>query len=174
MGNLSRKILFLNIYLFILTSCGQGLKQFIQDPKLIASTVELEGKIKGLDGEIDLTSLKNKPLILVFAEDTCLACYEEVMEFKDHLKDPKNPPKNVEILTILNGAIEEDALYFSETHEIPWKVAYDETAGLFKKYCLENTVPCTLVYMPGEGVIFNKHGKVPVATLEDLTGVWED
>ena len=140
-----------------------GLKQFISG-NLIATD----------DRTIDLSKDDGLPLVLIFSNDSCSTCAAEAEDIKKTLRIPTQGPTKIHLYTLLNGAIKADAVYWKNIHQIPWDVGYDENSTLFMKYCPDHTqIPCTLVQVPGQGVLLVHQGQTKIATIVSLTGPWE-
>lgn len=128
-----------------------------------------------------LEQFKDKPLVLFLATDMCITCSEEAKAFKAHVNQRNLKLSNVDVLTILVGSYYEDADYWQvgvpgdEGHKVPWKVGYQpgDNGTLIRQYCKEETTPCTVVTMPGKGVVLAKTGMVEPAEIERLTGEWK-
>lgn len=135
----------------------------------------MTGRVNLVDGtKLDLGTLSDKPVVMVFASDSCLSCAEEVKHIKEHLHNAKQPPANVNLISVIVGADLEDAVDWKDRLEVAWRVGFDMDSDLFKAYCPQDTVPCTVVFTPKDGVVLREHGIVEVQRIVGLTGPWED
>ncbi len=116
--------------------------------------------------------LLQKPLVLIFAQDTCLACREESEMLVRNLASSGGAPTNVDLYTVLVGNILEDAQDFKQSLGILWSVGFQTGDSFFKSYCPSLTVPCVVVQTPAQGLIFQKSGKFEIEELEKYTGSW--
>lgn len=169
-------VIFLAV--FLIMGCGVGRKVVVSEgdkatPPVVVTPESGATYLTGRLSTLDLDSLRDRPLVLVFASDTCDICLAEAEEFRDSLKVAANPPTKVTLVTAMVGAVSDDALVWKEDNRIPWTVAIDENLDLFKQYCGGSTVPCTLVQLPGKGIVFRQIGAVHVKDLQKLTGPWE-
>ena len=117
-------------------------------------------------GRVELETLRDRPLVLVFASDTCDVCLEETRAFRRDLAGNDA----LRIVTALVGAVPEDALEWKRTHDVPWNVGYDTTLDLFRAYCPGDTVPCTLVQLPQKGLVYRHVGLTTVEEIRKQTG----
>ncbi len=175
MGNLKFSLsLLLSI---LLLGCAKNL------PTEIAAGLPVGGnKPAGektyLQGSFETTEAANitlneqiqKPMVLIFSQDTCLICRAETKMLVE--KFQAGLPQNVDIYTILVGTILEDALDFKEELKIPWPVGFQSGDVFFKAYCPGLKVPCVIVQTPAEGYVFQKTGEFSVTELEKHTGTW--
>ena len=168
---------FLRISLILLTlaSCGRGLEEKL---KVKDARTELDSEISffvpGSEGtDLNLGDNRGKTTLLVFASEFCSICRAEAKHMVSSLKDPKVAPNKVNVYHIMIGATKEDAQFWKEDFNIPWKVGYDLNGNLFKKLCKEDTTPCLVVHKNEEGVVFRHHGELSLSKLKKITGAWE-
>lgn len=128
-----------------------------------ASPAELSGQVTSTEGlVIDLGQERNHPFLLVFAQETCEVCREETIEFKADYQ--RMLDKNVEIVTVLVGSLEEDALAWKsadnwdDQNEVPWSVGFELRPTLFSALCPNSGTPCSLLQLPGKGVVLKRSG----------------
>ena len=164
----------------ILTHCGAGYDVFLSKARegvVVGPGAEklfFKETFKTTTGtDINLNEIKDKPIVLVFATETCSTCIEEAELFRDGLKDPKLSPDKVHLVTVITGSFEEDAIEWQRRLKVPWTVAYIFDTDAFKFYCGGKTTPCTLVQTPDEGIIYKHIGLSTRDKLEPITGPWE-
>jgi hypothetical protein len=116
--------------------------------------------------ELSLDTLRDQPLLLIFSTDTCETCGKEVDELRDVYNAGGTKLKLKHVLSVLVGAMDEDAEYWEDDHQIPWLVTTDYNALVFKKYCT-GQVPCVLVQRPGSGIVYAHTGSSDVHELID-------
>lgn len=159
----------------LLSGCGVKADRLV---KTASNPPQLNQQIVGVveltdQSTIDLASITDKPLILVFAQDTCLVCLEEAEGFKKAFQDPTQEPSNVKLISVIAGADLQLAQEWKQDHQIPWAVGFDYDLKIFSKYCPEKQTPCTLVQLPGSGVVFQKTGLAHAEELQAITGEWK-
>jgi hypothetical protein len=123
---------------------------------------------------IDLSMETEKPVVLIFSQDTCTTCAAEADSLKKSLRHPQENPKSVNVFTVLVGAVAEDAVDWKSFHGIPWTVGIDPDSKLFRQYCNPLTVPCILVYLENQGIALQKNGITDFSELVSITGPWEE
>ncbi len=136
--------------------------------------VPLAGEFLTTDGQkIDLDKVKDKPTIILFAQETCSVCIEEHLEIQTLIEENGLTLENVNLYTVLVGAYPEDAEYWAEGYNFPWPVGYDQNLELFSKYFrLGSTVPTAIVGTPSQGLVYSHIGKTSKTELEKYTGKW--
>ncbi len=171
------------IFALVLSGCGVKLKKDLSPLRLppISRGENLRGAFLGLDGQSQ--SLENdngKPTVLVFAQFFCEECILESEHFRDSLADPMVAPSRINLITILVGDRQTDlnnsladAADFKRIYALPWTVGADPQAELFPLYCPENLTPCTVVQIPGRGIVMRKVGLSSRSEIETYTGAWE-
>ncbi len=133
----------------------------------------LTGEVRTSDGAmLDLATLSGGPTVLIFSQDTCAVCGREADHLREALGAAAHEPVNVRLVTILLGAILEDAQDWKALHRVPWTVAIDPQAQVVASYCAKLTVPCNVVYLPGQGIVLSKNGEASPEELQSLTGAW--
>ena len=172
------KFVTMTILLILCFSCGKNLEFQLQKEK--DRTVVGPRNKEGLQGELDSTNgkvslgiLNDKITMLVFAQDTCEVCIKETELFISHLPDRTKAPKSFNLLTILIGAQKIDADDFKDFFEVPWTVAFEEKANLFKKYCPKDSVPCVVIHDPKKGIVLRHHGALEFDEIKKHTGEWQ-
>jgi hypothetical protein len=138
--------------------------------------VKLSGGFSLLDGSrTDLNTFEgSKPTVVYFVSDTCTVCSEETEEIVKKLGS-KPFPSNVNLVSIVVGAIREDAAGWKESHTVGWPVGFQapsENASLLRQYCPAVQTPCVVVSTPEKGVVFAENGRVPFEKITALTGEW--
>lgn len=81
--------------------------------------VRLSGSFALLDGSrIELNTLEtSKPTVVYFVSDTCTVCAEETKEIVSKLGE-KRLPSNVNLVSIVVGAVREDAADWKDAHAV--------------------------------------------------------
>ncbi|MEZ4750900.1 MAG: hypothetical protein R3B54_09850 [Bdellovibrionota bacterium] len=125
---------------------------------------------------IDLASFAEKPLIIIFAEETCLTCLKEAKGFIAYLNAELDgtAPNSVQLLHVLVGI--EDPWFAQEWKRntgIVWPVAYEPAVVLKNKLCGKGPLPCTLIQLPKRGLGEPHIGLVTAEKLIQKTGKWE-
>src|SRR5690606_4424881 len=143
-----------------------------QQRKVSNST--LEGILVTPSGSVNLKDDGGLPTVLAFGSTMCSSCNEEAQAFRDHLKDKTRGPTKIRLLTVLVGATAGSVDRWKQRYQIPWTVAYDTDASVFKQFCEEDTVPCLIIHLPDQGVVLREHGIVEMERIVNLTGPWED
>ena len=167
--------------LLLAPGCGSSLTYLVRSPAAkpaarpmeAVSAPRLDGRWVTTEGKrVDLAAIES-PIVLIFAQDTCIVCNHEADAIRKSLSDVKSPPKAVRIFTVLVGAEMQDAADWKADHAVPWEVGVDSSAALFKKTCDSPTVPCIVVQVPDRGIILRKIGSVSPRELQRLTGsIW--
>jgi peroxiredoxin len=153
--------------------CGVHLDSVLQSPirQFDQLNAALNIRVPSTTEEtISLDSQLDKPAVIIFAQDTCDVCGHETEMILSHLSSQQQ--LKISIVTILIGTTMDDARWWQEMFEVSWPVGVDYKGEYFKQYCPENTVPCMLIYKPGEGVVFTQHGEVSYETIYSYTGPW--
>ena len=151
------------------TTVSSGRPHSPLDPTALKDTV-----VGLADERIDLSTYQDMPLVVVFAYDQCEGCAVETEELLASLKNRTVAPENVRIVTIMAHVYPEDAQTWQAIHKVPWTVALDPGDALFDKFCPSGQTPCTIIQMPGRGIVFRKEDVSTAAELEAVTGPWEE
>ena len=162
--------------IFTLFGCAKNVPYILHDrnTNAIAAVDHLTGRLVTTDAKpIDLAAANDLPVVLIFSQDTCIICGQEAAALRDSLKKQFSPTK-IHLLTVLVGANPDDASDWKQSHRVFWDVAVDGRGELFKRYCSQLTVPCSIVQVPGKGIVFRHNGAVEFKDFLTLTGPWED
>jgi hypothetical protein len=165
-------------FLLFLASCGAQLP-LIKRPgngPLIPAEQGLEGQLMSSEGSpFSLGEDLNRPTVLIFASEFCISCREEQASFIAALKNPASNPTRVRLITVVVDLDQiEDLAFWKDEHKIPWTAALDTRDTLFKDHCPERKTPCTLVHVPGKGIVLRHVGITSPESVIAETGVWED
>jgi hypothetical protein len=134
----------------------------------------VSGTVIGTDGKpVNLSDYTSQPIVVIFAQDTCTTCLAETEEFRDSLSERTHEPAKVKVVSILVGAALDDAIDWKNLHSVPWTVTVDTGDPLFRSYCADGKVPCTVVQLPEQGIVFKRVGASSLAEITKLTGNWE-
>ena len=175
------RIFILTLLLVAISGCGVKSRFLLSEgkglPKISGPTNEgvyLTGNLPIVDGSVvDLSSLKGKTVVLLFASDTCDICLSEAVSIRKALKNLAIEPDRVRFLTAVVAAKSTDALTWKKENQVPWSVGFDEKLALFNESCGGGSVPCTVVQSPQKGIIFMQKGEVSVEEIRKITGPWE-
>lgn len=169
MGTLVRLILLL------LLGCGRQMDYLLSEQSPLTKLTQ-NLSITAIDSNgdsFDVVEDAGKVTLLIFGQDTCIVCGEETEHFLGSLNNPLLAPTRINMVTLLVGAIVEDADYWKFIFDVPWKVGIDTTGEIFRQYCPLNTVPCIVVHDPLKGIVLRHHGAIDLDYLKSLTGPWE-
>ena len=176
MGNLISFFLAL----ILITACGKNLPSEINkgiSPGGNIPTNEtpqfLEGSFVTSDSQtVAINEHLQKPLVLIFSQDSCLVCRAESQMLVEKFAGFGGAPWNVDLYTVLVGAILEDTQDFKQSLGIQWGVGFQKNDLFFKSYCPTLKVPCVIVQVPTAGLVFQKTGEFQIDELEKYTGAW--
>jgi hypothetical protein len=144
-------------------------------PPALAQAHRLDGRVGAIDGSwLELGDFSDRPAVLVFSQDTCAVCGHEADTLRDALAPAAQAPTNIHLITILVGAVAQDAQDWKQEHRVPWTVATDPDASVFAQYCVGTTVPCNVVFLPGQGIVLSRNAAMTPDDLKALTGPWGD
>lgn len=167
MANLKSVAIF---SLIALGGCGIGsnLQTTLEKPSAQIQEGEfLSGMAQSLSGgAIDLSSYRDRPLLLIFAGDTCSVCATETAKLIAHQSELT--PYNLVIVTILAGSDHQTAEEWKMDHQVPWTVGFDENLELFQKYCPAGTTPCGFLQRPARGVVLTRSGPIEIDEIKTL------
>ncbi|MCB0418080.1 MAG: redoxin domain-containing protein [Bdellovibrionales bacterium] len=127
-------------------------------------------------GPLDLATFRNKPVVLVFAEETCLTCLKEAKGFAAYLDRQLKgmPPRSVQLVHVLVGIDDpEFAKEWKRNTGVVWPVAYEPGVELKNQLCGRGPLPCTLVQSPTKGLGEPHIGFITADELIQTTGTWE-
>ncbi len=175
MKMIKRMAIALGLMALMVVGCGGGKSK----PPVIpeggsAGEVMISGTYLPLNGasQLSFSSLFNKPLVIFLAGQFCISCGEETDEVKSYVRN--KVPVNVNLLTLLVAAVNEDGRDWQTEKKVPWGVGTLADDLMIRKYCPAIQTPCTLVVDKAGRIIFSENGKVLPSRLEDVTGVkWE-
>ncbi len=179
-----RHPIFIVFALALVAGCGVNRKVVLWEGKVSPSPITpggsgetpsyFAGSFPTTDNaNVTLDTLRDKPVVLVFASDTCDICLREAEAFRNALKNPNSSPKKVDLLTVMVGAKPQDVIQWKKENKIPWRVGWDGTLALYNSYCGGASVPCTLVQTPEKGIVYRHIGESQVEEVRKLTGDWE-
>ncbi|MCB0405421.1 MAG: hypothetical protein KDD51_11600 [Bdellovibrionales bacterium] len=174
------KLLALAVLLLFVAACGEHLPVERRSGREVTHTEQGTFLVETLptvgSQPLDLRELRDKPVVLVFAEETCLTCLKEAKGFLSHLNAQLNgeAPRSVHLVHVLVGI---DDPWFAEEWKrstgIVWPVAYESGVELKNQLCGKGPLPCTLVQLPGKGLGDPHIGFVTPEELMKTTGKWE-
>jgi hypothetical protein len=171
MGNLKRIAAL--VATALLGGCGQGLPRAkplpIVNQRELGSSL-IQGQYESLAGELKSLAGPRRPMVLLFVSDGCLVCRKETRELVDHFA-PTGRPVNVSFVSLMVGAIREDALDWQSEFKQPWELGIDQENRLFESLCPELRTPCVLV--ESDAGVTKFLGEVGLQKLEATTGPWE-
>ena len=123
---------------------------------------------------LQLALFDKRPVIVMISAFGCQSCAEETRKLKEYFAKrlAGKIPGNVDMITILLNSVVEDAKDWQNSQGIPWLVGYQTDDQVITRYCKAMTTPCTVVRMPGQGVVFAQNGVAAPELLEHLTGGW--
>lgn len=164
------------LLLLSLMACGARFKKNLGLPP--SANIGLGQKMRGTflntDGSrFSLEDDQNRPTVLVFANEFCGICQDENEHFRDSLSDPSQAPANINLHTVMVGGDETVATQWKTDYQLPWRVGADPDLELFTEYCPENVTPCTIVHLPGRGIVLRQVNEITRAEIEIHTGPWE-
>jgi thiol-disulfide isomerase/thioredoxin len=172
------------VFIFILSSflsCARHMDTALGQPPTNsvpeqASGAGINSVVTDVDGgAVTLEPASDRPRLILFASLFCSVCQKEHIALRDLMKAHGNlRPANVELLTIMTGAIDStDSLDFQDFTGIGWTPYYQDGDELRNSLCGKGTPnPCVVVEVPRRGVIFQKIGEVSIDELQQLTGPW--
>lgn len=170
------KNIYLSLVILSLFGCGEKMESMVRKPDQKIREIihyELEGNFSSTEGEdVSLPKKTDKPIVLMFAGALCGACAEEVEELKSSFSDLNQPPSHIHLYTLVIYENMEEAQYWKKEHDVPWVVGADSEGILFKKYCVKDETPCTIIHHPQKGLLLRTHGKVPIERIKELVGSW--
>lgn len=83
----------------------------------------VEGSVQSLAGaSAEFPKIGLKPRLIIFSQDTCLACAEETQHLVEEVGRRGGLPSRFEILTILVSTSLEDAQIWQQDYRVPWPV----------------------------------------------------
>jgi len=158
-----------------LVGCGVG-QPFVRDkraPVIVAGRgVYVEGAVQTLAGAAaDFPKIGLKPRLIVFSQDTCLACAEETQHMLEEVQRRGGLPSRFEIFTLLIGTALEDAQIWRDDFRIPWPV-FVAGSEFFLNYCRDGLVPCLVYETPISGVERQHTGVLAPSERDVWTGDW--
>lgn len=159
--------------LVALFGCGQSLPRATEPALQKQEAVDGEritGTYLSLGNEVRAFESTSRPLVVFLVSDSCSTCRSETSALKSQFHQ-SGLPENVVLLSLLVGAILEDASDWQASLGQQWEVGLDLNNDLFDRYCPERRTPCTLVQ--AQGKITKFVGETTRAQLEGVTGQWK-
>jgi hypothetical protein len=160
-----------------LSSCASRVGYEVSAARRNSPTIfspRLHGRVQTAEGWLELEELSARPTILVFGQDLCAVCGHEADALVASLSVAGLEPSRVRLVSILVGASPEDARDWKADHRVPWSVGMDPDSTVFASYCAERTVPCNVVFVPGQGIVMNQNSPTTPEELRLLTGPWDE
>ena len=174
MGNIALVISFL-----FFAGCGKSLPVTKLNPiqreqALAFPLAELNGEIETTDGNIiQVSADRQKPLVLVFASDSCAVCTAEARALVAHLNEMSaSDLANVDYYTVLIGAYPEDLSAWIRRLDVSWTAGTQEGDSMFEKFCPEKLTPCIITFDPAFQRLTKFLGETPIEKLQQQTGAW--
>jgi peroxiredoxin len=151
------------LWLLVMTSllcCSQGQELSLQGKPAIDFT------LRTIDGEqIQLSGYRGKKIVhLIFWATWCPSCTVEVPKLKKLHQETQDKPYEILAVDVGYNDSLQKVRQFQERYQLPYKVIFDESAGLALKYGVIG-IP-THVIVNQEGVIVSTFNQLP----ENLTG----
>ena len=173
-----RSLRSLGLFLFftslMLGGCGVKMaKEVGKRPDTgVVTPTSLSGTVVTSDGStIDLSTIAGS-LALTFGSDSCLICRKEAIDFQTHFTANGGLPRNASFLTILIGAVQEDVQDWKTRWGVTWDVAYEPGDSLFRKFCPNQTTPCTITFNRTTNQSRSFYREVSVGEVEREIGPW--
>ena len=189
METLIRHLFLIPLFVGALTSCAGNFPtssgEVLPGPVLAGlgdKKAPLQVKVQTASGtDLSLGAYSDLPLVLVFAQDTCVVCHGETDAILSALKTPTRGPTAIHLVTVLVGADQGIASDWKNGVDnpwtagasIPWEVAYQADDSLFRSLCPTQKVPCSVIQLPDQGVVFQKTGAAEPEVLKAVTGAWD-
>ncbi len=166
-----KSYLIISLSLFCI-SCGVHVDQVLKYPDRGEEDFKpgVTLNLELISGELLEVNSMQKPLVMIFAQDTCETCGKETEMLVNKLSGIDQ--LNVNLVTILIGTALEDARWWAEMFEVSWPVALDFKGEYFKRYCPQTTVPCIVIVTPDVGVVVRHHGEMSYEQMVEYTGPW--
>ncbi len=118
--------------------------------KIAVDAAAPDFRLKDLKGrEVNLGSLRDRPVLLVFATTWCPYCREEIPRIKEIYRQGKE--KKLEVLNIYVNETESKVGDFAARYELPYPVLLDKDGRVAERYQVRG-VP-TLVLLDRQGKI---------------------
>lgn len=166
-------------FLILLVSCGKNLpvtkpNTFLRDQIVNLPISTLAGEIVTSEGTtIAINTNRVKPLVLVFASDTCAVCTEETKAFVKHLEaNGARDLSNTDYITILIGAFPEDVDAWIKRLSVTWTVGTEFSDNLFEIFCPEKLTPCIVTFNPEKKRLTKFLGTTSIERIQEETGYW--
>ena len=124
--------------------------------------------------EIQLASLRGKPLLVTFWATTCPGCIKEIphlIELYDELA-----PQGLEIIGItMDYDPPNRVLAMSKARNIPYPIALDIHANAARAFGNVRLTPTSFLIAPDGRIVYQKTGTINMARLrEDILGMLDD
>jgi cytochrome c biogenesis protein CcmG/thiol:disulfide interchange protein DsbE len=139
-------LLFVSLY-----GCSTGQEPPKTPPaKIAVDATAPDFRLKDIKGqEVNLGSLRNRPVLLVFATTWCPYCKEEIPRIKEIYKQGRG--KKLEVLNIYVNETDSKVADFAARYALPYPVLLDKDGKVAEHYQVRG-VP-TLVLLDGQGKI---------------------
>jgi cytochrome c biogenesis protein CcmG, thiol:disulfide interchange protein DsbE len=139
-------LLFVSLY-----GCYTGQEPPKTPPaKIAVDATAPDFRLKDIKGqEVNLGSLRNRPVLLVFATTWCPYCKEEIPRIKEIQRQGRQ--KKLEVLNIYVNETESKVADFAARYALPYPVLLDKDGKVAEQYQVRG-VP-TLVLLDGQGKI---------------------
>lgn len=158
-----------------LEACGLTTQKDSLPPVALDSGTQvgtLQGNVTDIDGHrVQLGSGASRIQVVMFVSETCSVCRAETKSLISD-RSVRGVPTNADFLSIVVGAIPDDASDWRSELGVNWAVAVDPGDSLFRNYCPSQKTPCVVLRNP----IVNQYkvltGEHPISEWEAATGPW--
>jgi peroxiredoxin len=146
-----RSLLLLLLFCFSVCGCSVGQEPPKTPPaKIVVDAAAPEFQLKDIKGQdVNLSSLRDRPVLLVFATTWCPYCKEEIPRIKEIYKQGRG--KKLEVLNIYVNETDSKVADFAARYTLPYRVLLDKDGRVAEQYQVRG-VP-TLVLLDGQGKI---------------------
>ncbi len=153
MSMTTRSLLHLFLLLLCVSTyaCSVGEEPSKTPPaKVAVDALAPDFRLKDIKGqEVNLSSLRDRPVLLVFGTTWCPYCREEIPRIKEIYRQGRE--KKLEVLNIYINETESKVTDFAARYELPYPVLLDKDGRVAERYQVRG-VP-TLVLLDRQGKI---------------------
>jgi thiol-disulfide isomerase/thioredoxin len=166
---------------FMLGACAKNFNSQIEKTPVI----ELEKNIgqSYLDGSLllengqmlALSALSDKPVLIYFVGEDCLACFEETVKLKELIAENGLPTQIYLITVMISVDSQVITGWFKDIEPQvlkPWLLGSDLSLSLYRRYFEVLSTPSILYFQPQSQLLRRWQGKQTLEKIQQETGSW--
>lgn len=166
---------------FMMCACSKNFSSVIEKPPVLEFEKNIgqsfiDGSFLLESGQLQgLPDLNDKPMLIYFVGEDCLACFQETVELKKLIAQ-KGLPTKVHLISVMIGVSTQIITnWFDEIDPQvpePWILGSDLNLKLYHRYFDVLSTPSVMYFNPHSQVLYRWQKKKTIEEIQQETGSW--